>query len=124
MLKEVVPTRQIPDEPRRTWFIDEDMDLITWYGADERLIGFQLCDNKGVEEHALTWFLGKGYTYERVDDGEGHPGHPKMTPVLLPDGVPDIDALLRHFRSKSEQVPAIIREFVQAKLRELKEGQA
>lgn len=120
MLKEIGPTRQIPNEPQRIWFTDNDMDLITWYAEDESILGFQLCDDKGPEEHALTWFQGKGYSYESVDDGEGRPGRPKMTPILLPDGVPDIDRLLRHFHGKAECLPAPLREFIQMKLLELK----
>jgi hypothetical protein len=120
MLKEIVPTRQIPNEPRRVWFTDDVMDLIVWYADDGSILGFQLCDDKGSNEHALTWFRGKGYSYERVDDGEGRPGRYKMSPVLLPDGIPDIDKLLRHFRHKSERVPADIRVFVVTKLQEHK----
>ena len=120
MLAEIVPTRQIPYEPRRIWFTDDDMDLIAWYADDDSVLGFQLCDSKGSDEHALTWFHGKGYSFERVDDGESRPGRHKMTPVLLPDGTPDMDRLMRHFRQKSERLPASLREFILAKLRELK----
>ena len=122
MLREIVPTRQIPDEPRRVWFTDEVMDLIIWYADDASVLGFQLCDDKGSDEHALTWLRGKGYSYERVDDGEGRPGRYKMTPVLLSDGVPDRDNLLRHFRDRSALVPGPLREFVLKKLHELKAG--
>jgi len=121
MLSEVIPTRQIPHEPRRSWFIDDTMDLIVWYRENDTILGFQLCDDKGSDEHALSWFQEKGYAYERVDDGEGHPGRPKMTPVLLQDGVPDVHALLSHFGERSALLPAPLRAFVQAKLLEFKE---
>jgi hypothetical protein len=117
MLKEIVPTRQIPDEPRRVWFIDDEMDLIVWFGKKDEIVGFQLCDDKGRDEHALTWFEARGYAFERVDDGEGHAGHPKMTPVLLPDGLPDIDRLLHRFSHRAKLVPQHLRAFVIAKLR-------
>ena len=120
MFKEVVPTRQIQDEPRRIWFIDDQMDLIAWYADDHSIIGFQLCDNKGPDEHALTWFQGKGYSYERVDDGEAYTRHPKMTPILLEDGVPDTDEILRHFQEREGTLPAGLRAFIRMKLLELK----
>lgn len=120
MLKEVVPTRQIPNEPRRVWFIDDEMDLIAWFDEDQTVIGFQLCNNKGPEEHAFTWFREKGYSYERVDDGEGRPGRLKMTPILLQNGVPDIPRLSRRFHEKSLNLPGPLRDFVQTKLLEYK----
>ena len=119
MLKEIVPTRQIPGEPRRVWFIDDEMDLIVWFGEADHIIGFQLCDDKGSNEHALTWFDAKGFSFERVDDGEGRPGHPKMAPVLMPDGSPDINRLLSRFSHKAGKVPKYLRNFVIAKLRAL-----
>ena len=117
MLKEIIPTRQIPNEPRRVWFMDDEMDLIVWLGESDEIIGFQLCDDKGRNEHALTWFKAKGYSFERVDDGEGHPGHPKMTPVLLPDNNPDINRLLPRFSHRARSVPKYLRNFITAKLR-------
>ncbi len=121
MLKEVVPTRQIPNEPRRIWFIDDEMDLIAWFAEDQAILGFQLCNNKGPEEHALTWFRGKGYSYERVDDGEGRPGRLKMTPILLHAAIPDIPRLSRLFHEKSQDLPEQLRDFVQTKLLEYAE---
>ena len=116
MLREVVPTRQIPNEPRRVWFIDDEMDLIAWFAEDETIIGFQLCNDKGRGEHALTWFRGKGFAYERVDDGEGRPGHVKMTPILVRDGTPDIARFSEAFRKKARQVPERLRRFVRKTL--------
>lgn len=123
MLKEIIPTRQIPGEPRRVWFIDDEMDFIVWFGESDEIVGFQLCDDKGGNEHALTWFRARGYSFERVDDGEGHPGHPKMAPVLLPAGRPDVNRLLPRFRHKAKLVPKYIRNFVIAKLRAFQQEQ-
>jgi hypothetical protein len=117
MLKEIVPTRQIAGEPRRVWFMDDEMDLIVWFGEKSEIIGFQLCDDKGRDEHALTWRRAQGYSFERVDDGEGHAGHPKMTPILVQDGIPDIDRLSLRFGHRAQGVPKYLRNFVIAKLR-------
>jgi hypothetical protein len=118
MLTEVVPTRQIDGEPRRVWYLDEIMDLIVWYSPDDQVLGFQLTSDKGTDEHALTWFAEKGFAHDRVDDGEGHPGHYKMTPILLEDGVLDCARLVRQFSEKDGLLPAEVRELVISKLTE------
>ena len=120
MLKEIIPTRQIHGEPRRVWFIDDQIDLIVWFSGEQRIIGFQLCENKGQDEHALTWFQGKGYSYHRVDDGEGRPGGPKMVPILVSAGVPDAEALLSQFAEKDDLLPEAVRGFVEERLEELR----
>ena len=40
MFCEILNTRQIGGEPKRRWFVDEDLELITWFGEDEGLSGF------------------------------------------------------------------------------------
>lgn len=120
MLKEIIPTRQIHGEPRRVWFMDDQMDLIVWFSGEQRIIGFQLCANKGQDEHALTWFQGKRYSYHRVDDGEGRPGGPKMAPILVSGGAPDVEALLSQFADKDDLLPEAVRGFVEERLEELR----
>ena len=122
MLKEVVPTRQIKGEPRRVWYLDDDMDLIVWYAEQGAVIGFQLATDKGKDEHALTWLEHKGFSHHRVDDGEGRPGRPKMSPILVEDGVPDVGRLLDRFERRAVNLPAALRDCVLGKLREYGSG--
>lgn len=116
MLKEIVPTRQIPGEPARRWYMDEEMDLIVWFSGSDELLGFQLSYRVGRDERALTWYEGRGYSYDRVDDGEGRPGRYKMTPVLIADGGWEPDFLLGVFLEKARQLPPGIVEFVRGKI--------
>jgi hypothetical protein len=118
MLKEVVPTRQVKGEPRRVWYLDDDMDLIVWYAEQGAIIGFQLTTDKRAQEHALTWFERKGFSHHRVDDGEGRPGRPKMSPILVEDGALDAGLLLERFEERAQHLPAALRECVRGKLRE------
>lgn len=112
MLSEVRNARQVAGEGLRRWFTDDDMDLIVWYGDDGAVSGFQLCYNKERRERALTWRLKGGFLHEKVDDGEGFIG-PKMSPVLVPDGVFDKAAVAASFRQKAEGIDAGIVNLVQ-----------
>lgn len=96
MLVEMPGVRQVPGEGVRRWFSDAFFDLIVWY-ANGEVSGFQLCYDKGHNERALTWHRPRRYTHARVDDGEG-PFGPKMTPVLVQDGLFDRDAIVERFR--------------------------
>ena len=91
MLTELTHVSQRQGEPKRRWFQSPDEDLIVWYAQDGSILGFQLCYDIRRGERALTWLSGRGYSHERVDDGEvvglGH----KRTPVLVPDGAFAVD---------------------------------
>jgi hypothetical protein len=39
----------------RKWFTDEYFDLFVWSDNKGEIARFQLCCNKGRDEHALTW---------------------------------------------------------------------
>lgn len=111
MLKEVSTVRQIPGEGQRRWFTDSSLDLILWYDHKNEISGFQLCYDKKVRERALTWRKGKGFSHEKVDDGEV-PGRPKMTPVLTPDGHFDAAAVASRFHRESAEIDRDIARFV------------
>ena len=113
-MREIEPARQIADEPPRRWFIGRSFDLIVWYTPGGEIAGFQLCYRKGVDEHALTWWQGKGFSHNRIDDGEGLPDHHKMAPILVPDGTFDKEALLSRFREASREIDPDLVEFVAA----------
>lgn len=116
MLKEVVPTRQIAGEPARRWYMDKDMDLIVWLSERDDLLGFQLSYRVGRDERALTWLEGRGYSHDRVDDGEGRPGRYKMTPILIEDGGWDPGLLARVLLEKAQELPPRVVAFVREKI--------
>ena len=117
MLKEIKNVSQPQGEPPRRWFSSSDTDLIVWYNASE-IIGFQLCYDRGIDEHALTWMRGQGFTHRRIEDGESKGMQHKMTPILVPDGVVDISRVTKDFELQSEEIDAVVRGFVMKYLAE------
>jgi len=56
MLVEIKKVRQIPGEDIRKWYVDENTDLIVWFGSSGNSItGFQLCYDKKSVQRCLTW---------------------------------------------------------------------
>ena len=120
MLSEIRNPRQIEGEGRRRWFTDEYFDLIVWHDESGELAGFQLCYDKPREERALSWRAGRGYSHERVDDGE-IPGRAKMSPVLVPDGIFARDDVAARFLEASADIDRDIRTFVYDRLQQFPE---
>ena len=120
MLKEL-PATQVPGEPRRRWFADEHFDLIVWLAEDDTVDAFQLCYDLGHAEHALTWDRSRGYTHDRVDDGEGSPTR-NRTPILVADGHFPAGEILSRVQGSWEHVDAPIRRVVVEKIRAYAEG--
>lgn len=113
MLKEISsPT----DKQKRRWFSDDYFDLIVWIDRNEKISGFQLCYDKHKAERALTWTKDKGYTHERIDDGEANPTK-NRTPILVPDGIFGVKEITELFSKKSSAIAPDIRSFVLEKLR-------
>ena len=106
MLTEIEKTRQIPGEGIRRWFRDDELDLIVWYGDDGSIEGFQLCYDKLQHERALTWRKTGSYQHHAIDAGEPAAGGPKMSPVLVADGVVDSKRIEKIFSERCEGVPA------------------
>ena len=104
MLHEMKDVSQHPGEPRRRWFCDAVFDLIVWYTPEQSITGFQLCYLRGEDRKALTWFKGKGFTHQGVDDGEGRTLRAKMAPVLVPDGTFEKDRVLGSFERESKEI--------------------
>ena len=81
-------------------FANKYFDIYVWFESDRRsLVGFQLCYNKGIDEHALTWTKIKGYQHNRIDDGETRSsitGY-KMAAVLVPNGIFDTYSIAQKF---------------------------
>jgi hypothetical protein len=116
MLEEIKDVRQIPDEGFRRWFTDKDFDLIIWYEDDE-ISGFQLCYDKTQGEKALTWYKGRGYAHNKIDDGE-IPYATKMTPILVPDGAFNKSEVAERFRERAVHIDDELADFVYKRLLE------
>lgn len=112
MLRELKEAQQVSGEPFRRWFCDDTFDLILWYSNDRSILGFQLCYREDGDERALTWLKGKGFSHNRVDDGEGRPARHKMTPILVADGTFDGDHVIDLFRQASAQMDQDVAAFV------------
>lgn len=112
MLFEILHVRQIPGEYYRRWFSDENLDLIIWYSMKKEIVGFQLCYKSGIDEKALTWFIDRGYSHHKIDDGEYHPSCFKMTPILIRDENFDNKNILNQFTKACKEIDYEIADFV------------
>lgn len=111
MLREFSDLRQDTEGHRRL-FSDETFDLYLWYDrVGGKIVGFQLCYDKGENEHALTWIEGKGYLHSRIDDGESSVRE-NLTPVLARDGFFDRHGVAERFREASREIERGIAELV------------
>jgi len=100
----------------KRWFGDSYFDLFVWLDETNTIVSFQLCYGKPVDEHALTWMFPSIYYHQRVDDGENRPGKSKSTPVLLPDGMVDVPAIIRRFQDESKEIDPSVSTFVHRKI--------
>ena len=114
MLIEAKEVKQYDGEGYRRWFTDNYFDLIVWY-KDDSIIGFQLCYDKEVKERSVTWIKNKGFAHNKIDDGE-IPGHAKMTPILVPDGIFNKEKIADKFKKESKKIDAEISAFIYSKL--------
>jgi hypothetical protein len=118
LLHEITSVAQLPSQPRRRWFQDEDFDLFVWQAEDGRLVRFQLAYDRRSAERVLTWDQERGYGHHAVDDGEGRGAmQPKASPVLVADGVFDAQAVADRFRAHSGGIDPAVVAFVEARLR-------
>jgi hypothetical protein len=118
MLVELKPITQIPGEPRRRFFVDKALDLYVWFNKSDSIVGFQLSYDKQGIPRALTWLKDKGYSLDRIDDGERHPLQPKATPILIPDqdGAFNKQAVAASFLAVSQKLDKAIAAFVLEKV--------
>ena len=86
MLAEILNVKQIAGEPKHRWFSSPSLDLFLWYDEDESVIQFQICYDKGPNEHALTWHHQRGLAHHAVDDGENRSFRMKSSPIMLSNG--------------------------------------
>ena len=112
MLIEIAGVRQIPGEGTRRWFRDDELDLIVWYGGDGSIYGFQLCYDKLDRERALTFREPQSYQHHAIDDGEGPMLGPKMSPILVADGLVDSKRIEKLFADRAANVPEDLVDYV------------
>lgn len=119
MLREIETLNDRESGHRKRWFNDSSMDLIIWYGSGDQFVRFQLCYDKNLREHALSWNDTNGFSHHRVDDGESSSGGHKKTPILGPDGSIDAAKIVANFRELSSSVDESVVSFICAKLESL-----
>jgi len=103
-------------EPRRRWFVSDDLDLVVWCDESGRPIGFQLCYDS--PERALTWQPDRGFSHMAVDLGERGGGRYKGIPILVADGPFPANSVADRFADESAGLPAELADFVNMKLRQ------
>jgi hypothetical protein len=80
-LREILMTKQTPGEPCLRWWQNDYFDLFVWFEPEE-IRGFQLCYDRGHDEHALTWRREFGtVSHHSVDDGQRGTSHAR-SPIL------------------------------------------
>ncbi|MBU1077585.1 MAG: hypothetical protein KKH98_09850 [Spirochaetes bacterium] len=115
MLKEIENVKQDTKNLFRRWFTDDYLDLIIWIEHSNKIFGFQLCYNKGNNEHSLTWDKKNGYRHNRVDDGEVS-YRIKRTPILVSDGYVPLKKIKREFLKRGKKIDKEILSFILCKL--------
>ncbi|MDP7250834.1 MAG: hypothetical protein QGF00_14610 [Planctomycetota bacterium] len=126
MLREVLMVKQVPGQPFRRWFTDQQHDLYVWYDDRRReIIGFQFCYGRNKDEKALTYLDDRGWKHSCVDDGETRksekgttilgPAH--MTPIMTKEAGYDAPELANRFGEASGDLDPEIAEYVQDKIR-------
>src|SRR6266487_841895 len=118
MLREVLIVEQNDPALRRRWFESDYFDLFIWQGLDGALVGFQLCYDVELNERALVWSNPRGFYHDGVDHGDGMGGELGQAPILVRDGKFDSGTVVPRFEREAAQIPAVVRDFVLAKMRE------
>ena len=116
MLTEILNVKQLEGEPDRRWFSSPDLDLFLWYDDDKNLIQFQICYDKGPDEHALTWHHERGLTHHSVDDGENRSFRMKSTPIMVSGSDFDANIIARQFEQLADNVDHKTVKFVLSKI--------
>ena len=109
---EVLAVRQIDGEPHLRWFQSDSCDLFLWEDTAGAPCRFQLCYDRGDDEHALTWVRETNtLDHHSVDDGERSFRH-GASPMLCAARQAPPQQLAERFQAVSEAVPPVVRELV------------
>jgi hypothetical protein len=115
VLREIAHVRQHDPLLRRRWFRDGYFDIFTWQAAGGNITGFQLCYDLPAVERVLSWHASKGYSHERVDDGEASPVK-NRTPILVADGAMPMTTVLIEFDARTAGLEPALRAFLRERL--------
>src|SRR5438132_11919716 len=119
MLREVLIVEQNNPSLRRRWFESDYFDLFIWQDAGGAFVRFQLCYDVELNERALVWSDREGFYHDGVDQGDGGPeGGRGQVPILVRDGKFDSGTVVPRFEREAAQMPADVRDFVIAKMRD------
>jgi len=107
--------RNVPQEEgdsgSRSWFADDELELILWYSAAGEVVGFQLCYDLHRRERAFTWKKESGLTHSRIDSGEECPLH-NRSPILISEPRAPLRQVTAEFTSRSSKLDPSIVELV------------
>jgi hypothetical protein len=116
-LREILIVEQKDPSLRRRWFQSDYFDLFTWQDTAGAVTKFQLCYDVGRDERALAWSRSEGTYHDGIDTGDADGGH-GQTPIFVSDGKFESGTVVPRFRLESATLPAELRDFVLAKMRE------
>ena len=117
MLKEIQNVKQDSKFLQKRWFGDAYFDLLIWEDGNGRIYSFQLCYDKGKNEHAFNWIKEKEITHHKVDDGDGV-GVVKGTPVLIPEKSINSLKILKRFIDSYGELDIKVTKFIVRKIYE------
>ena len=80
------------------------MDLFLWYDDDKNLIQFQICYDKGLDEHVLTWHQELGLAHHSVDDDKNRSFRVKGTPIMVSGTDFDANIIALQFEKLADNV--------------------
>ncbi len=117
MLREVERVLQETKGAKKRWFTDDVIDLFVWQNGSGRVLSLQFCYDKRHKERSLTWSGESGYGHHGVDDGENKLGRIKASPILVPDGIFETEAVADLFASRAADMEPSLRAFVEKIIR-------
>ena len=117
MLREVQRVLQETKGAKKRWFTDEVIDLFIWQNESGRLMSLQFCYDKRHKERSLIWSAESGYGHHGVDDGEDKLGRIKASPILVPDGIFETEAVADLFVARAANMELSLRTFVEKIIR-------
>ena len=116
MLREVLIVEQSEPSLKRRWFESDYFDLFIWQDPGGAFVRFQLCYDVELNERALVWSVPEGFYHDGVDHGDGD--ERGQAPILVRDGKFDSGTVVPRFEREADQIPADVRDFVLARMRE------